>query len=78
MQEFKHLDEVRRKRITRYKEDGDKQIIKYKQLVEFLKQQKKEIKQELDNAKVKEDGYLNTIEELKAQFSSMVIMAANS
>lgn len=41
MQEFKHLDEVRRKRITRYKEDGDKQIIKYKQLVEFLKQQKK-------------------------------------
>jgi hypothetical protein len=24
MHEFKHLDEVRKKRITRYKEEGDK------------------------------------------------------
>jgi hypothetical protein len=30
MQEFKMLDEARKKKITRYKEDSEKQIEKYR------------------------------------------------
>ena len=48
MQEFKYLDEKHRRRITRYKEESDKQIAKYRQMVDFLKQQKKQVKDELD------------------------------
>lgn len=37
MQEFKQLDEVRKRKITRYKEEADKQIDQYRQMVDILK-----------------------------------------
>ena len=53
---------MRKKRIVRYKEEGDKQLKKYKQMVEFLKTQKKQLKQEWDH---REQDLLKAIEELK-------------
>lgn len=49
MNEVKHLDEVRMKKVARFKEDGDKQIQKYKQMIELLKNQKKTLKDDIQS-----------------------------
>eukprot|EP00347_Sterkiella_histriomuscorum_P014669 403360000 len=67
MQEFKFLDEKHRRRITRYKEDSDKQISKYRQMIDFLKQQKKQVRDELDMQRQREFSYLQEIESLRNQ-----------
>lgn len=64
MQEFKHLDDVRKRRITKYKEEGEKQIEKFKQVLKLLKDQKHAIKQELEQVKFREVEYIRQIEEL--------------
>jgi uncharacterized protein YllA (UPF0747 family) len=62
MQEFKQLDELRKRKITRYKEEADHQIDQYKQMVDILKA--KGAKQETNT---REAEYQSTIQTLQKQ-----------
>lgn len=70
MQEFKQLDEIRKQKITRYKDEGEKQIEKYRQMVEILKSKQLNLRSELElKFKDKESAYLQEIESLRQQLS---------
>ena len=65
MQEFKQLDEVRKRKITRYKEEADKQIDQYRQMVDILKGKQAGVKLEAEQAqKNREFAYQQTIDNL--------------
>ena len=66
MQEFKLLDEQRKKKITRYRDEGDKQIKNYRSMVDALKGKVSSTKHEMETKfREKEINYLRTIEGLK-------------
>ena len=67
MQEFKHLDEQRKRTILKYKEEGEKQASKYRGMIEILKQQKKDIKRDFEETKRREEEQQNIIEQLTHQ-----------
>jgi len=65
MQEFQALDDLRKKKLDRYREENEKQVEKYRALIEHLKTKNAEMKLELEEGfKEKENQYKKLIESL--------------